>query len=94
MKLPSIIDMNPEERAAVVERLIAHLKFASQEADVVGDQTTAQSLGGFQAVLEEHCLSISAAPALSSTRFVEEAVRLLAGFYVKCARRVDEVADE
>lgn len=93
MKLPTIMDMKPEERAAVIERLIAHLKFASREADVAGDQMTAQSLGNFQAVLEEHCLSTSAAPALSSAPFVEEAVRLLAGFYVKCARRADQVGE-
>lgn len=83
LNLLELARMGPQQRIAVLERLAAHLKHASIEAEATGDDTMRKRLDGLALKVNDCSARAEPADVESYVRLVRAGVRLLATFHLK-----------
>jgi hypothetical protein len=80
---PKFDQMSEDERLAVLERLLAHLRFGSEEAGAAHDLRFQEQIDEVELLLQDHCLEIARGSTASSELVVSEAIRILSSYYLK-----------
>lgn len=76
-------EMSEEARLAVLERLIAHLRFGSRKAAAEHDVQAQEQFDDLELILQQHCVEIAHGREESCERIVSEAIRILSAYYAK-----------